>query len=117
MPCRQTAVIYCLSHRFVNLGGDHRVVTSARVLGQPLTQNSLSGTDTGVATVAIGQSHHVACLAAYLKAVTDEGMAAIIASSSPATASVAPFGAVEGIYSPNPLAAGWPTGGEETARR
>ncbi|MEF2553711.1 Ldh family oxidoreductase [Aurantimonas sp. A2-1-M11] len=68
--------------------------------------------DAGVATVAIGKSHHVACLAAYLKAVTDKGMAAIIASSSPATASVAPFGAVEGIYSPNPIAAGWPTGGD-----
>ena len=54
MPCRQTAVIYCLRHRFVNLGGNHRVVTSARVLGQPLTQNRLSGTDTSVATVLIG---------------------------------------------------------------
>jgi len=66
----------------------------------------------GVATVAIGRSHHVACLAAYLKAATDQGLAAIVASSSPNNASVAPFGAVEGVYSPNPLAAGWPTGGD-----
>lgn len=64
----------------------------------------------GVASIAIRRSHHVACLAAYLKAMTDQGLAAVIASSSPATASVAPFGAIEGIYSPNPIAAGWPTG-------
>ena len=69
-------------------------------------------TTAGVATAAIGRSHHVACLAAYLKTVTDRGLAAIIASSSPATASVAPHGAVEGGYSPNPLAAGWPTDGD-----
>ncbi|MCP3055491.1 Ldh family oxidoreductase [Aurantimonas marianensis] len=66
----------------------------------------------GVATAAIGRSHHVACLAAYLMAATDRGLAAIVASSSPNNASVAPFGAVEGAYSPNPLAAGWPTGGD-----
>lgn len=68
--------------------------------------------ENGVATVAIARSHHIACLAAYIQAVTDQDLAAIIASSSPATASVAPFGSSEGIYSPNPIAAGWPTGGD-----
>nr|WP_297457632.1 Ldh family oxidoreductase [uncultured Halomonas sp.] len=63
----------------------------------------------GIATVAIRRSHHIACLAAYLKRVTDKGLVAIIASSSPATRSVAPFGAVEGVYSPDPIAAGYPT--------
>lgn len=63
----------------------------------------------GVATIAIGRSHHIACLAAYLKRITDKGLIAIIASSSPATRSVAPFGAVEGVYSPDPIAAGYPT--------
>ncbi|SDL51144.1 Malate/lactate/ureidoglycolate dehydrogenase, LDH2 family [Modicisalibacter muralis] len=66
----------------------------------------------GIATVAIGRSHHIACLAAYLKRITDRGLIAVIASSSPATRSVAPFGAVEGVYSPDPIAAGYPTEGD-----
>ncbi len=91
---------------------DGKYLPGPVLVRRALAQCTQRARDTGVATVAIGQSHHVACLAAYLKAVTDEGMAAIIASSSPATASVAPFGAVAGIYSPNPIAAGWPTGGD-----
>lgn len=68
--------------------------------------------ETGVATVAIGRSHHVACLAAYLRPVAEAGLLGLLATSSPATRSVAPFGAVQGVYSPNPIAAGWPTEGE-----
>lgn len=66
----------------------------------------------GAATLAISHSHHVACLAAYLRAVTETGLVAVIASSSPNNATVAPFGAVEGVLSPNPIAAGWPTEGD-----
>ena len=35
----------------------------------------------------------------------------IIACSDPSTASVAPFGGTKRIYTPNPLAAGWPSPG------
>ncbi|HET8790498.1 MAG TPA: Ldh family oxidoreductase [Modicisalibacter sp.] len=79
---------------------------------QALDQASQRAIQYGISTVAIGRSHHIACLAAYLKRITDKGLVAIIASSSPATTSVAPFGAIEGVYSPDPIAAGYPTEGD-----
>lgn len=66
----------------------------------------------GTYTVVIRHSHHIACLAAYLKPVTDRGLMIVIASSDPAAASVAPFGGTRRLYSPNPLAAGIPTDGD-----
>ncbi|MBT51924.1 MAG: lactate dehydrogenase [Mameliella sp.] len=68
--------------------------------------------DTGIGCIAMSRSQHIACLAAYLLPVTEAGLAAIITSSSPTTQSVAPFGATAGTYSPNPIAAGWPTTGD-----
>ncbi|HEX6707478.1 MAG TPA: Ldh family oxidoreductase [Albitalea sp.] len=65
-----------------------------------------------VVTVAIRHSHHIACLAAYLKQATDRGLVMLLSCSDPATGSVAPHGAIAGRYTPNPLAAGFPTGGE-----
>ncbi|MBC7800468.1 MAG: Ldh family oxidoreductase, partial [Gemmatimonadaceae bacterium] len=66
----------------------------------------------GTATVVIRRSHHIACLAAYLTRVTGRGMAVILQSSDPSAASVAPFGGTRAIMTPNPIAAGFPTGGE-----
>lgn len=66
----------------------------------------------GTFSVVIRRSHHIACLAAYLKPVTDRGMMIVVASSDPNTASVAPFGGTERLITPNPLAAGIPTGGD-----
>lgn len=64
-----------------------------------------------VVTVAIRRSHHIACLAAYLKRVTDRGYVILLASSDPNEAGVAPYGGLKALYTPNPLAAGIPTGG------
>jgi len=66
----------------------------------------------GTGTVVIRRSHHIACLASYLKRATDRGMMAIVQSSDPVAASVAPFGAVSPVFTPNPLAAGIPTSGD-----
>lgn len=63
----------------------------------------------GISAVSIRRSSHIGCLAAYLKPITDRGQMAIIACSDPSVASVAPFGGTKRIYTPNPLAAGWPT--------
>lgn len=63
----------------------------------------------GTCTVVIRRSHHIACLAAYLKRVTDHGLMLLLSSSDPTVASVAPHGGSRGIMTPNPLAAGWPT--------
>lgn len=64
----------------------------------------------GTATVAIGASHHIGALAAYLTLATDQGLMVSIASSSPSGAQVAPFGGRGGVMTPNPVAYGIPTG-------
>jgi L-lactate dehydrogenase len=66
----------------------------------------------GTCSVAIRRSHHIACLAAYLKPVTDAGLAILLVSSDPNNSAVAPHGGRRGAYTPNPIAAGWPTGGD-----
>ena len=66
----------------------------------------------GSGTVSIRRSHHIACLAAYLKRATDRGLVMLLACSDPSGASVAPFGAVSPVFTPNPIAAGIPTGGD-----
>lgn len=66
----------------------------------------------GTCTVAIGDSHHVGALAAYLTLATDRGLMVSIASSSPSGAQVAPFGGRVGVYTPDPVAHGIPTPGE-----
>jgi LDH2 family malate/lactate/ureidoglycolate dehydrogenase len=65
-----------------------------------------------VVSVAIRRSHHIACLAAYLKRVTDQGYMILLASSDPHEQGVAPYGGIKGLYTPNPIAAGIPTQGD-----
>ena len=66
----------------------------------------------GTCSVAIRRSHHIACLAAYLKRVTDRGLVALLTTSDPNNTAVAPHGGRRGVFTPNPIAAGWPTGGD-----
>ena len=65
----------------------------------------------GTCTVVIRRSHHIACLAAYLKRATDQGLLMLLTCSDPNSASVAPFGGLDPVFTPNPIAAGIPTGG------
>ena len=66
----------------------------------------------GSATVVIRRSHHIACLAAYLEPVARAGLLIMLTCSYPATASVAPFGGTQAVFTPNPLAVGIPTSGD-----
>jgi len=66
----------------------------------------------GTASVVIRRSHHIACLAAYLMRATERGFMLLIASSDPNSASVAPFGGTRAVFTPNPLALGFPTAGD-----
>lgn len=66
----------------------------------------------GTGTVVIRRSHHIACLAAYLKRVTDRGLMILLTCTDPAAAGVAPHGGKRDVYTPNPLAAAWPTEGD-----
>ncbi|MGC1173907.1 Ldh family oxidoreductase [Polaromonas sp.] len=63
----------------------------------------------GTCTVVIRRSHHIACLAAYLQRATDQGLLMLLTCSDPNTASVAPFGGLDAVFTPNPIAAGIPT--------
>ena len=88
-----------------------------RLPGQWLTLRALDAARAmanahGTGTVAIRRSHHIGCLAAYAKRAADEGVMALVYCSDPAGASVAPFGAVTPVFTPNPLAAGIPTSGD-----
>jgi L-lactate dehydrogenase len=65
----------------------------------------------GIGAVSVRRSCHIGCLAAYLKRYTERGQMVVVASSDPAVASVAPFGGTKRIFTPNPLAAGWPCPG------
>ena len=63
----------------------------------------------GSGTVTIGRSHHIACLGAYLKRATDRGLVMLLYSSGPSGASVAPHGGLRAVFSPSPMAIGFPT--------
>ena len=62
-------------------------------------------------TIVIRRTHHIGCLQAYLKPVTDEGLVILLTCSDPSGAGVAPHGGVAARITPNPIAAGFPTSG------
>ena len=66
----------------------------------------------GTTTVVIRRSHHIAALAAYLLRAVEQGFVLIVASSDANSASVAPFGGTRAVFTPDPLAIGFPTAGD-----
>ena len=107
----------------MRVSGNYKIISEKKTIitidgkllpGIWLTQKGLKigikkAKDFGVSTVTIGNSHHNGALAAYLKNIVDEGFVAIIKSSVPSNASVAPFGGTEPLFTPNPMAIGFPT--------
>lgn len=67
------------------------------------------GKDHPVVTVVIRRAGHIGCLAAYPRLATERGLMLLLTCSDPSVATVAPHGGVAGRYTPNPIAAGWPT--------
>ncbi len=65
-----------------------------------------------VMTVIVQRSHHIACLQAYLRQATDRGLVMLLLSSDPGCGSVTPYGGCTPLFTPNPIAAGFPTDGE-----
>jgi len=63
----------------------------------------------GTVLVSIRRAGHVAALCTYLEMATARGLMMLIASSNPWARLVAPFGGVRPVYSPNPIAFGFPT--------
>ncbi|MGH8713975.1 MAG: Ldh family oxidoreductase [Casimicrobiaceae bacterium] len=110
----------------MNRSGEPRVIQrrsaaetwdGARLPGPWLTlrgieRASAMARECGTGTVAIRRSHHIACLAAYLRRATDRGLALIIECSDPTVSAVVPHGGTTPFITPNPLAAGLPTSGD-----
>ncbi|KWR88188.1 Ldh family oxidoreductase [Cupriavidus sp. IDO] len=65
--------------------------------------------DYGTGTITIRRAHHIACLAAYLERAARAGFVMLLYSSAPATNTVAPFGGTRPVFSPSPMAVGFPT--------
>lgn len=65
-----------------------------------------------VVTVVIQRSHHIACLATYLERATEKGLLMLLTTSDPSIQTVAPYGGIRPVYTPNPIAAGIPTQGD-----
>ena len=66
----------------------------------------------GIAAVAIRESHHIGCLAAYLERATARGCMMLLTCSDPSEGSVAPFGGLRALFTPDPIALGIPTAGD-----
>ncbi|MEY2804563.1 MAG: hypothetical protein RL657_1899 [Pseudomonadota bacterium] len=62
----------------------------------------------GCASLVIRRGHHIACLAVYLRWALEQGFLMWLASSDNNSASVAPFGGTQAVFTPNPLALGFP---------
>lgn len=65
----------------------------------------------GTCSVVIRRSHHIACLAAYHQRVTEQGLLMLLHCSDPNAASIAPFGGLDPVFTPNPMSVGIPTSG------
>lgn len=63
----------------------------------------------GTCTVVIKRSHHIACLAAYHQRAIAKGMLMALHCSDPNTRSVAPFGGLDPVFTPNPVSFGIPS--------
>lgn len=67
--------------------------------------------DSAVMCVAVRRSENISCLATYVKRAALRGVMAILTTSSPGNAAVAPHGGRQARYSTNPIAIGIPTDG------
>ncbi|HEX6141959.1 MAG TPA: Ldh family oxidoreductase [Geminicoccaceae bacterium] len=63
----------------------------------------------GIGAVAVRESSHIGCLAAYLERATGAGCMILLTCSDPSEASVAPFGGTRPAFTPDPIAIGIPT--------
>ena len=100
--------------KIVKDGGNTLLMDARRLPGQWATVRALETAfarlpQHGSATAVLRRSGNISCLATYAKRIADRGVLAIVASSSPRGAVVAPPGGKEGKVSTNPLAIGIPT--------
>jgi LDH2 family malate/lactate/ureidoglycolate dehydrogenase len=105
------------SHDVVNARGAAALWDGRRLPGPWLVIRAMEAAAAmarthGTGTVVIRRSHHIACLAAYLRQATEQGFVMQLHCSDPNTSSVAPFGGTQPVFTPDPLAIGFPTAGD-----
>jgi LDH2 family malate/lactate/ureidoglycolate dehydrogenase len=105
------------SYEVVNKRGAAALWDGRRLPGPWLVRRAMEAAATmarahGTGTVVIRRSHHIACLAAYLREATERGYVMQLQTSDPNVASVAPFGGTQAVFTPDPLAIGFPTDGD-----
>lgn len=91
---------------------DGRYLPGPWLTASALDEASRKARNVGTGAVSVRRSHHLACLQAYLPAITERGQMAMVTCSDPRAASVAPFGGTEPVFTPNPMAFGIPTAGD-----
>ena len=101
-------------HQVVNERAAGAVWDGRRLPGPWLTQLAVDDAierarRCGTGTVVIRRSHHIACLAAYLQRATERGFVLLVSCSDPNAASVAPHGGTQPVFTPDPIAFGFPT--------
>ncbi len=108
----RTGTVTPLAERPAVLLWDGRRLPGPWLVEQAIAAAAARADLCGTGTVVIRRSHHIACLAAFLEAPARAGKVVLLACSDPSVASVAPFGGTQAVLSPNPLAVGYPTGGD-----
>ena len=88
---------------------DGRKLPGPWLVRRAIARAEAAAAELGLGAVSIARCHHIGCLAAYGPPVAANGRLLLLTCSDPATASVAPWGGTRRIYTPNPLAAAWPT--------
>jgi LDH2 family malate/lactate/ureidoglycolate dehydrogenase len=66
----------------------------------------------GLGSVALRNSHHIACLASFVEEPARNGRLVLVTTSDPANCHVAPYGGTTRVMTPDPIAAGIPTSGD-----
>ena len=101
-----------VSHRGAVQVWDGRYLCGVWLTERALTAASEAAAQYGMGAVTIRRSSHIACLAAYLQRITDKGQVAMITCCDPSGKSVAPFGGLDAVFTPDPVAWGIPTEGD-----
>jgi LDH2 family malate/lactate/ureidoglycolate dehydrogenase len=100
-----------LSSRAATQLWDGRRLPGPWLVLRALEQATRLAQQQGTGTIVIRRSHHIASLASYHRRAAEQGLLLLLTCSDPTSASVAPHGGTDAVFSPNPISAGFPTGG------
>jgi len=100
-----------LSSRAATQLWDGRRLPGPWLVLRALEHASRLAQEQGTGTIVIRRSHHIASLASYHRRAAEQGLLLLLTCSDPTSASVAPHGGIDAVFSPNPISAGFPTGG------